>query len=151
MTMTVQELLLRTLAGALMLVAGATHHAAVAEGVPNGPHVSFGVSGHVALRCEARVEQGSDGPGLSPGEGRLVEACNDSAGYEVHADCSPDLRDATLFVDGVAVELKASGSVLISTSMRPQRTLRHLRLEVPAAAGSAPVIRFRIVPGSKRI
>jgi hypothetical protein len=137
----------RVIAGA-SLILGLSHAAAEPTQAVRG---TFAISGYVSLRCDARVTHSADVATLASGEGRLLESCNDPSGYQVFADYSAELENATLFVDGVAVELKGQGSVVIARSRSPQRAVRTLQFDAPQSAGAASIITLRMEPASWRI
>jgi hypothetical protein len=76
--------------------------------------------------------------------GSLNEFCNNPNGYEVYADYSPNLSQASLLVDGQIVPLGDTGSTRISKSDRAGIVARSVSLDLPADVQSGS-ISFRVV------
>ena len=126
-----------------LLAAAATAAPAFAENVAQ---YRIGIEGYVPLICRASV----DAPTVptAAGEsklGQLNEFCNNSAGYKVYADYSPELANAVLLVDGKAVSLSESGTALVSQSEGAAIASHDLALSLPQGV-SGGTLSFRIVP-----
>ncbi|MGA9580868.1 MAG: hypothetical protein WBR13_02730 [Allosphingosinicella sp.] len=104
------------------------------------PSFTLELTGQVPTLCYAEVR-------LNAGRsGTIDEFCNDSNGYEVFAEHSPELAGAMLVVDGVEVALSTEGPTRISGSDRADIATRSLELRLPdgrtAPGGS---LSFRVV------
>lgn len=77
--------------------------------------------------------------------GSLNEFCNSPNGYEVYADFSQTLAQATLLVDGNKIKLSSAGTALVSRSNRPSVQHREIFLDLPEGVESGN-ISFRAVP-----
>ena len=111
-----------------------------AESYDNSSQHAVGIQGTVPLSCRVTIE-GELAPG---GTAVLREFCNNSAGYQVVADHSPELAGAELVVDGNAVTL-SEGSTIVSRSTAARIATRQISLQLPAGT-DAGSISFRIVP-----
>jgi hypothetical protein len=110
-----------------------------------GARFGIDVQGHVPVICQARVDAATVSAGAGETSlGHLNEFCNSGAGYSVYADYSEELSNAVLVIDGKAVPLSESGSVLISTSATAAITSRELSLKLPDGVTGGS-ISFRIV------
>jgi hypothetical protein len=90
------------------------------------------ISGYVPVICRAQLN--TDVAPSAAGEislGQMSEFCNNSSGYQVWIDYSPDLAGDTLMVDGQEVVLDNTGSVQIDSSAGPNVSTKELTLEVP--------------------
>ena len=100
-----------------------------APGVAAAPSFTLELIGHVPTICHAEVEA-APGAGVALA-GTMREFCNNSAGYEIYAEHSPELAGAVLVVDGEAVPLSADGPTRVSRSDHADIAARSLELRLP--------------------
>lgn len=138
------RLVFGALASALAL---ATPVEANAPGVELGAtRFSVGVVGFVPVICRASLDAGMVPIGTGTAKlGTLNEFCNSPGGYRVVATYSPSLASGRLMVDGSAIELDGTGSVVVSQSDHAAMTNRDLSLELSQDVTSGS-LDFRIEP-----
>jgi hypothetical protein len=100
----------------------------------------IGIQGTVPLSCRVALA----GELTSGSTAVLREFCNNSSGYQVVADHSPDLAGATLLVDGYALTLSEHPTI-VSRSTTARIASRQIALQRPAGARVGS-ISFRIIP-----
>ena len=112
-----------------------------------GAQFTISLVGYVPVICRANVDATSVAPVAGTTSlGMLKEFCNSPRGYQVVADYSPQLAQAKLIVDGVAVPLhKDGGSTVVSRSNSAAIASHSLALELPKD-GQTGNISFRIEP-----
>ena len=111
-----------------------------------GAQFSIGIVGYVPVICSANVDASAIAPVAGTTSlGLLKEFCNSPSGYRVVADYSPQLAQARLIVDGVPVQLAATGSTVVSQSDGAAIADHTLALELPQD-GQTGTISFRIEP-----
>jgi hypothetical protein len=127
------------LAGALGLIAGG------AQATPEAATYTLQISGIVPTVCNANLD--SSTVASEAGEvalGQLKEFCNDSAGYQVWVDYSPNLAGDTLTVGGQQIVLDNSGSALIDSANGPNIASKTVLLDVPQN-GVSGTVSLRVV------
>lgn len=134
----------RSLAIALAAVVMVGTAGAAAPSANVAGMTTIGLRGFVPVVC--RVSLDASATSTLAGKrtlGTMNEFCNSPAGYRVVANYSPTLASARLVVDGIAIPLDRSGSVVVSQSDHAGIAARAVRLELPydTAPGS---LRFRI-------
>lgn len=110
---------------------------------PANSSYTIGITGFVPVICHAQFDA-SVVPSQA-GEtslGQLNEFCNNPNGYQIFAETSPELADATLLVDGEAITLAAGASTLVVSADGPSIASREVSLASNGAAGS---LSFRLV------
>lgn len=132
---------------AFAMLAFAGNAVAVAPGVDvNSGQYSIGIRGFVPTICRASV-----GASMAPVSGAninlggLNEFCNSPNGYEVFADYSPALANASMIVDGQKINLSKDGSTRISHSNRAAIANRSIELDLSKTNNAPGAISFRIV------
>jgi hypothetical protein len=106
---------------------------------------SLGIRGFVPVICRALVDASNVKPKKGIVEvGKLNEFCNSPNGYQVWADYTPSLAEASLVVDGKEVALSDAGSTQLLATTHAGMAQRDLAIKLPsdAVAGS---ISIRIV------
>jgi hypothetical protein len=117
---------------AAVAATGATSANAMADFGWGSRSYEIGISGFVPVICRATLHA-SIVP-VGSGEvnfGELNEFCNSPRGYQVFVDSSPELANASLQIDGAAIEIDDSGSTLISSSAHANFAVRDVALTLP--------------------
>ena len=117
-----------------------------APGVNLSSSYTIGIRGFVPVICRAKLDATSAGTGAGVQQlGSLNEFCNSPNGYRVQASYSPNLANAKLLIDGVAVPLSGEGSVTVTSSNGPAIAKRSVELDLGEGVEGGS-ISFQIQP-----
>jgi hypothetical protein len=119
---------------------------AIAAPFDGGAGFTLEMIAHVPTVCHAEVQNGIAAPQDGVVSlGTLSEYCNAANGYEIYAEHSPELANAVLVVDGIAVPLSADGPTRVSRSDHADIATRSLELRLPDGAAPGGTLSFRVI------
>jgi hypothetical protein len=78
--------------------------------------------------------------------GRVIETCNNPAGYRVWIDHTPGLKSVMVIIDGQRIRLSPTGATQISCSKTGARHIRRILLDLGNEADSLKYFALRIEP-----
>jgi uncharacterized protein YfaP (DUF2135 family) len=106
---------------------------------------TLNISGTVPVICRAEMTANVVTPQAGQVSlGQMNEFCNDANGYEVYAEHSPELANAVVLVDGVAIKLSPTGTTRLSRSDTAGIASRSVELRL-ADGQTAGTLSIRVV------
>lgn len=106
---------------------------AVAAGISSAAQAgaasyTINITGYVPVICRVNAANTEVQPGQNVDLGNLTEFCNNPTDYQVWVDYAPGITGETIYVDGNAIPLSASGSTMIDSSSTAASLVRSLSL-----------------------